>query len=157
VRWAPADQPTRDEKLRTHRVVFRTPEGEPVGDTWVYGDEVGIKGRVLRLSPILNAAGVTNLFELTFAHNGYTTAERHNAYPHTAKPLPPMGPLAVHPMWRGLQRRLLQRWEQAEEGSMWAVRASTVESTYFALVDASGQPVKRTYRVVLTPGGLTSS
>jgi len=158
VAWAPPDQPGRREALATHRVVFRTPEGEPVAEAWVYGDQVAVKGRVLRLSPVLNAAGVANLFELQFAHNGYATAERHNTFPHQAVPLPCTGPLAVHPWWRPVQRRLLELWEKGtDEGSSLAVRSATTESTYFPLVDASGQPVRRTFRVVLTPGGLSAS
>lgn len=158
VRWAPPDQPMREERLITHRVVFRTPDGSRVAETWVYGDEVAIKGRVLRLSPLLNAAGVPNLFELLFAHNGYRSAERHASYPHVALPLPPLGPLAVHHWWRPLQARLLERWEQGTAAeSPWAVRSATTESTYYPLADADGNPVQQTYRLVLTPGGLSAS
>jgi len=158
VRWAPPDRPAREEPQRAHRVVFRTPDGVPVAEAWLYGDQVGVKGRVLRLSPMLSAAGVPNLFELSFAHNGYATAERHATQPHLAVALPPGGPLAVHPWWRPVQSWLLERWEKGTTAdSSWAVRSATIESTYFPLVDAAGQPVRATYRLVLTPGGLTSS
>jgi hypothetical protein len=158
VRWAAPGQTAREETITEHRVVFRTPEGAAVADAWIYGDQVAVKGRVLRLSPMLNAAGVPNLFELQFAHNGYLTAERHSTQPHLAVPLPPSGPLAVHPWWRPLQTRLLAAWEKASpEGSRWAIRSVSSESTYYPLVDASGRPVRETYRLVLTPGGLSSS
>ncbi len=159
VAWAPAGGALRSERLTTHHVVFRRPtDGAAVGEAWVFGDEIAVKGRVLRLSPILNAAGIHNLFELTFAYNGYKTIERHNTYPHRALPLEPVGPLAVHPMWKKTQERLLQRWESGtEEGSAWVVRSTTTESTFFPLIDPAGQPVKRTYRLVLTPGGLSAS
>jgi len=158
VRWAPADAPHREEALETHRVLFKTPEGVAVSEAWVYGDQVAVKGRVLRLAPLLNAAGVPNLFELQFAHNGYLTFDRHNTYPHRAFPLPPSGPLAVHRWWRPVQTALLERWERGTaEGSGWAVRSATTESTFFPLVDEGGTPVRRTYRLVLTPGGLSAS
>jgi hypothetical protein len=158
VRWAAAGQLAREELLNTHRVVFRNPEGALVAEAWIYGDEVAVKGRVLRLTPLLNAAGLPNLFELQFAHNGYRTPERHNDFPHQAVPLPPMGPLAVHPWWRGLQRRLLGHWEsRSPADSGWAIRSATTESTYFPLIDAEGKTSRGTYRLVLTPGGLTSS
>jgi hypothetical protein len=159
VRWAPVGSPTRDERLTTHQVVFRRPADEAiVGEAWIYGDEVAVKGRVLRLSGVLNAAGISNLFELTFAFNGYRTIERHNAYPHRAFALEPVGPLAVHPLWRRTQERLLRRWEAGTtEGSPWVIRASTTESTFFPLADATGQPIRRTYRLTLTPGGLSAS
>ncbi len=158
VRWAPPDQAPREEAMRSHRVIFRRPDGAPVAEAWLYGDEVAVKGRVLRLAPILSAAGLPNLFELTFAHNGYRTAERHGSYPHVAVPLPPSGPLAVHPWWRPIQARLLGSWERVStEGRPWAIRSLTVESTYFPLVDSAGNPVRHTYRLVLTPGGLSAS
>lgn len=157
VRWAPPDQAAREEPLTTHRVVFRMPDGPAVAEAWVYGDQVAVKGRVLRLAPLLNAAGVPNLFELQFAYNGYLTAERHAGYPHAAVPLPPSGPLAVHPWWRPLQARLLEAWEKGAEGSGWAVRSVTTESTYYPLVDGAGQPLRRTFRLVVTPGGLSAS
>jgi hypothetical protein len=158
VRWAPPNQAAREETLRTHQVIFRSPDGAPVAEAWLYGDEVAVKGRVLRLAPLLSAAGLPNLFELSFAHNGYRTAERHSIYPHTAVPLPPSGPLAVHPWWRPIQSRLLGGWERiSTEGRPWAIRSLTIESTYFPLVDRAGNPLHHTYRLVLTPGGLSAS
>ena len=98
-----------------------------------------------------------NLFELLFAHNGYATAARHATQPHVAVPLPSGGPLAVHPWWRPVQAWLLARWETGTAAdSSWAVRSATIESTYFPLVDADGRPVRATYRLMLTPGGLTA-
>lgn len=164
VRFAPPDQPMQELPLVEHRVILRTPEGAApgtvVGEAWVYGDEVAIKGRVLRLSPLLNVAGVDNLFELQYLHNGYFTAERHNLYPHQAVPVVGLGPLAVHPKWQPLRDRLLARWEGysagERESSDWAIRSATTESTYFPLVDSQGRPLARTYALVLTPGGLTA-
>ena len=128
VRWAPANGAQREESLVTHRVVFRTLEGDPVAEAWVYGDEVAVKGRVLRLKPWLNALGLPNLFELLFAHNGYRTAERHEDYPHEAFPLPPQGPVAVHPWWRPVQRWLMDAWEHhVPPESQWAVLAVSTE------------------------------
>lgn len=157
VRWAPPDQPLREQALRTSRVRLRTPAGKPVAEAWIYGDQVAVSGRVLRLAPLLNVAGLSNLFALDFVHNGYATAERHNTMPHQAQPLAPVGQLAVHPRWRELQERLLARWEQhSEPDGRFMLRAQTTESTYFPLVEPSGKPVQRTYTLVLTPGGLTA-
>lgn len=158
VRWAPPGQAIREETFRTHRVVFRNPDGAAVAEGWFYGDEVAVKGRVIRLAPLLSAAGLPNLFELGFAHNGYRTLERHSRMPHAAVALPPSGPLAVHPWWRPIQTWLLDGWERVSpEGRPWAIRALTIESTFFPLVDGGGQPLRHTYRLVLTPGGLSSS
>lgn len=156
VRWMAPDQPLREEALTTHRVILKTPQGEPVAEAWLYGDQIAIKGRVLRLSPWLQLAGMHNLFELGFAHNGYLTAERHASQPHQSIPLVSRGPLSVHPRWRPLRDRLLQTWERkTDKDSEWAIRAATTESTYFPLVDGEGKPLRHTYTLVLTAGGLT--
>jgi hypothetical protein len=159
VSWAPAGVEARREKLATHEVIFRRPaDGALVGQAWIYGDEIAVKARVLRLSPFLNAVGISNLFKLTFAFNGYRSIERHNSYPHKAFPLDPVGPLAVHPMWRSTQEKLIKRWESGTaDGSVWLIRSATTESTFFPLTDDAGQPIKRTYRLVVTPGGLSAS
>jgi hypothetical protein len=159
VQWTPPGGEPRVERLRTHHVVFLRPADQAlVGEAWIYGDEIAVKGRVLRLSPILNAAGIPNLFALEFAFNGYRTRERHNTYPHRAVALETVGPLAVHPLWRRTQERLIELWESGtDEGSTWMIRSSTTESTFFPLTDQSGRAVKRTYRLVLTPGGLSAS
>ncbi|HEX9639507.1 MAG TPA: hypothetical protein VGB99_18390 [Acidobacteriota bacterium] len=156
IEWSPPNQPPQTANLLAHQVLFRSPEGERVAEAWIFGDEVAVKGRVLRLAPWLQAAGLRNLYELQFAHNGYGTAARQATLPSQAIELPPTGPLAVHPWWRGLQRRLLGQLQEGTAESSW-VRAVTVESTYFPLVDAQGDPMRAVHRVVITPGGLSSS
>jgi hypothetical protein len=156
VRWAPADQPAREESLRTHHIVLRTPAGERIGEDWLYGDQVAIKGRVLRLHPALNAVGISNLYELQFLHNGYFTAERHSTLPHVARALRPLGSLTVVPRTKRLRDRVLGWLSARPPESRFSLRTATSESTYFPLVDGQGQPLRRTYDLVLTPGGLTA-
>lgn len=156
VRWAAPDQAPREEALRTHQIILRTPDGERVAEEWLYGDQAAIKGRVLRLNPVLNSVGIPNLFELQFLHNGYTSAERHSSQPHQARPLRAQGSLAVVPRTQRL-RDAFMGWLQARpEGSRFAVRGASSESTYFPLVDGQGQPLRRTFDLMLTPGGLTT-
>jgi hypothetical protein len=158
VRWAPPNQPAREENLITHHVIFLGPDGRPVGEVWMYGDEVAVKGRVLRLSPFLNAAGIPNLYELLFAHNGYRTVERYNAFPHMAVPLSPLGSLTVHPWLRPLLRRIMDRWMKTSSGgSIWDIKAVSDESTYYPLIDAEGKAMHQTFLLVLTPGGFSTS
>lgn len=156
VRWAAPDQPLREESLRTHHIVLRTMAGERVAEDWLYGDQVAIKGRVLRLHPALNAVGIANLFDLQFLHNGYFTAERHSTQPHVARALRPLGSLSVVPRTRRLRDRVLGWLASRPVESRFSLRAVTSESTYFPLIDDQGQPLRRTYDLVLTPGGLTA-
>ena len=156
VRWAAPDQPPREEALRTHHIVLRSQAGERIAEEWLYGDQVAIKGRVLRLHPALNAIGIHNLYELQFLHNGYFSAERHSSQPHLARALRPLGSLATVPRTRRLRDRVLAWLSTRPVESQLSLRAVTSESTYFPLVDGQGQPLRRTYDLVLTPGGLTS-
>lgn len=156
VRWAAPDQPLQEQTLRAHRIRFLTPEGVLFSEEWLYGDQVAVKGRSLRFHPFLQAAGVTNLFDLQFVHNGYFTAERHSTNPHQARPLKPTGTLSAPPKLVPLRDGLLHWLASRPENSRWAVRTVTSESTYFPLVDSQGQPVKHTFELVLTPGGLTA-
>ncbi|MBL9042276.1 MAG: hypothetical protein JNM83_11775 [Myxococcales bacterium] len=156
VRWAAPDQPMQERALRAHRVVLRTPQGQKVSEEWLYGDQVAIKGQVLRLHPLLNAMGVSNLFELQFVHNGYLTAERHNSEPHLARPLVVEGTLAAPDRLVPLRDRLLGWLKTRPKDSHLAVQTLTSESTYFPLHDPQGQPTHRTFDLVLTPGGLTA-
>ncbi len=161
VRWAAPDEPLQEQSLSAHRILLRTVDTSPpkvVAEAWLYGDQAAIKGRVLRLSALLNVAGIENLFELSFIHNGYFTAERHSHYPHQAQALQSLGPLAVHPRFRPLRDWLLAHWEKSstDEHRAWAIRAATTESTYFPLVNAQGQPLHQSFELVLTPGGLSA-
>lgn len=156
VRWAAPDQPPREESLRTHHLILRNTDGERIGEEWLYGDQVAIKGRVLRLNPLLNSVGIPNLFELQFLHNGYFTAERHSTQPHLARALRPLGSLTVVPRTRRLRDQLLGWLQARPEGSRFAIRAVSSESTYFPLIDPQGQPLRRSFDLVLTPGGLTT-
>jgi hypothetical protein len=157
VRFAPPDEPMQELSLTAHRILFHTPEGEVIAEEWIYGDEVAIKGRVLRLPPLLNAMGISNLFELQFIHNGYLTAERHNSQPHLARPLRPFGTLAVAPTWQPLRDRFWHFLETRPDSSHLATRTVSSESTYFPLLDAQGKPIAKTFALVLTPGGLTTN
>ena len=156
VRFAAPDQPMQELSLRAHRVLFRTPGGELLTEEWIYGDQVAIKGRVLRLHPLLNSIGIPNWFELQFLHNGYFTAERHSSQPHVARKLVMGGSLTVAPEWQPQRDRILHWLQTRPEQSQWAIRAATSESTYFPLIDAQGRAQTHTFELVLTPGGLTA-
>jgi hypothetical protein len=156
VRWAAPDQPIQQQTLRAHHIRFLTPDGALFSEEWLYGDQVAVKGRSLRFHPLLQAAGVTNLFDLQFVHNGYFTVERHNTNPHVARPLAPIGSLRAPPPLVPLRDGLLRWLAMRPEDSRWAVRTVTSESTYFPLVDSQGQPLRHTFQLVLTPGGLTA-
>jgi hypothetical protein len=153
VEWKPPGGELHKETLPTYEVLFQTPEGEPVDQIFAYGDQVGVKARILRFTPILNTIGIRNLCRVEYVHNGYETAERFNTYPHHAWELH-----SSHPWIEPYQNQFWNYWQnvylQAEKNS-W-VKSATVESTYFPLVKSDGTAFQGAYFLTLTSGGLSA-
>ena len=136
-----------------YEVQFETPDGKPVAQLFVYGDQVAVKARVIRFRPVLNAMGVRNLCRLEYAHNGYSTAERFNQLPHRAQVI-----AAVDPRLETVQAWFWKQWEGIyyQEEENWWVKTATLESGYFPLTYANGAPFRGAYYLTVTPGGLSS-
>lgn len=153
VEWKSPDGPVRREKMPAYEVQFETPERDLVAVRYVYGDEVAVKAKVLRLKPILNAMGIRNLCRIDYIHNAYTTADRFNGLPHKAQEIE-----TSHPWLQPWQDRFWNYWENSyflRSSDPW-VKAATLESTYFPLVNKDGTPFRGSYFLTLTPGGLSS-
>jgi hypothetical protein len=151
--WKPPNGELHKEMIPTYEVVFQTPQGEPVDRIFAYGDQIGVKARILRFRPILNAIGIRNLCRIEYAHNGYETAERFNTYPHRAWELH-----TSHPWIESYQKQFWNYWEnyyRQEEKNSW-VKSATVESTYFPLVKSDGTAFQGAYFLTLTSGGLSA-
>ena len=154
VAWKPSDGAHQERELMAYEVQFETPDGkQPVAQLFVYGDQVAVKARVIRFRPVLNAMGVHNLCRLEYAHNGYSTAERFNQFPHRAQVI-----AAVDPRLEPVQAWFWKQWEgiyyQDEEN--WWVKTATLESGYFPLTYANGAPFRGAYYLTVNPGGLSS-
>src|SRR4030095_16456030 len=130
VEWKPPDGAFQKQELRAHEVQFETPDGRPVAQLFVYGDQVAVKARVIRFRPVLNAMGIRNLCRPEYAHNGYSTAERFNQFPHRAQVI-----AAVDPRLEPVQAWLWKQWEgiyYQDKENLW-VKTATLESGYFPL------------------------
>ena len=125
---------------------------------WVNGDEMAVHGKAIRFSHALNAIGIPNLYALQYAHNGYMSPERQNAYPQEAIPFPRAGELAVHRWWRPVQERLLNLWANlSSSGSWWAILMADNESPYYPLMNPDGKPVHKNFLLVLEPTAVAIS
>jgi hypothetical protein len=153
VEWKPPDGAHQKQELMAHEVQFETPDGQPVAQLFVYGDQVAVKARVIRFRPVLNAMGVRNLCRLEYAHNGYSTAERFNQFPHRAHAIH-----AADPRLEPVQAWFWKHWEGLyyQEEKTWWVKSATLESGYFPLTYANGAPFRGSYYLTVTPGGLSS-
>ena len=133
-----------------HHIIIWLPTGEAAADMWVYGDELAVHGKAIRFSHFLNSIGIPNLYALQYAHNGYLTTERQNAYPPEVIPFPGTGPLAVHPWWRPIQERLLNIWASLSVSGSWcAIEVADNESPYYPLRDPVGNAVHKNFLLVL--------
>jgi len=146
------------KSLVAHHISFWLPTGEMAADMWMYGDEMAVHGKAIRFSRFLNGIGIPNLYALQFAHNGYLSPERQNAYPPEAIPFPGTGPLEVHPWWRPVQERLLNLWANlSASGSWWGIQMADDESAYYPLIDSDGKPIQKTFLLVLKPTAVATS
>lgn len=158
VSWTAPGGFAGEKPLPTHHIIFWLPTGEMAADMWIYGDEMAVHGKAIRFSRFLNAIGIPNLYALQYAHNGYLSPERQNAYPPEAIPFPGTGPLAVHPWWHPVQNRLLNVWANlATSGSWWAIQIADNESAYYPLIDPEGKPIHKNFLLVLKPTGIATS
>jgi len=147
-----------EESVAAHRIIFWLPTGEKAADMWVSGDEMAVHGKAIRLPRVLNAIGIPNLYALQYAHNGYLSPERQNAYPQEAIPFPGTGELAVHRWWRPVQERLLNLWANlAAPGSWWAIQIADDESPYYPLIDPDGNAVHKNFLLILQPTAVAIS
>lgn len=152
IQWQPPNGIQRNEKLKTYEVQFQTPDGRPVSQFYIYGDQAAVKARVIRFKPALNLIGIHNLCRIEYVHNGYVNADRFNFYPHHAWEIK-----GAHPWIEGLQDPFWKYWEQLFRGKENpAIKSATVESNYFPLTDTNGLPYKGSFFLTITPGGLSS-
>jgi hypothetical protein len=153
VEWKAPAGTLRSEPLPAYEVKIETPDDRLVAIRYVYGDQVAVKAKVLRLKPILNAMGIRNLYRIDYIYNGYTTAARHNTYPHRAQEIE-----TTHPLLQPFQERFWDYWENSyflRARDPW-VKSATLESTFFPLVNPDGSPFRGSYFLTLTPGGLSA-
>jgi len=144
--------------LVAHHVIIWLPTNEMAADIWIEGDEMAVHGKVIRFSPFLHGIGIPYFYALQYAHNGYLSPERQTANPAESIPFPGTGPLAVHPWWRPIQKRLLNFWAKlGSSGSWYAIRIADNESPYYPLVDPGGKAIHKDFLLVLRPTGIATS
>jgi len=153
VEWQPPNDTRHKENLTAYEVLFQTPQGAPVAQLFVYGDQVAVKAKIIRFQPTLNLIGLHNLCRIDYVHNGYTTAKRFNYYPHQAQEI-----RTVNSALSRFQDSFWQFWERIyyqQEQNAW-IKSATLESTYFPLVDPKGKPFHGAFYLTINPGGLSS-
>jgi len=153
VEWKPPNDGIQRQELPEYEVLIETREGKILSDIFLYGDQVAFKARVIRFRPTLYFLGATTLCRIDFVYNGYTTADRHNFYPHRA-----IEPDWTNPGLKSFQDKFWSWWEDYyyQESEDALMRSATLESSFFPLVDREGKPFRGAYYLTVNPGGLSA-
>jgi hypothetical protein len=153
VEWKDPEGSLQKRGLPAYEVILEEPDGRSYARSYVYGDQVAIKARVMRLRPFLNLLGVHNFCRIDYIYTGYTTVERFNSLPHLAQSVP-----ARYPALRPFQDVFWQFWEREfyQQKRFLLLKSATMESTYFPLVKPDGMPFRGSYFLTMTAGGLSS-
>lgn len=144
VEWKNPRGVLKKEPMTAHEVRLETLEGKEIGSYFFLGDQVALKAKVIRFSPLLNALGIKNRCRLDALHNSYSTAERGNLLPVQYEELHHPDPLTEW-IWKFWEPLYLQTQE-----SEW-IKSATLESNYFPL-DA-----EKSYLLTVNQGGLSST
>ncbi len=145
VEWKPPQGPLENAWLDTNEILVETREGKLLGKYALYGDFVALRIKLIRLSRLLNFFGISNTCHIEAIHNGYSSMQSHNHYPHIGYPLK-----SPHPLFSTLWSYLFYK-----ESHWIGVDAATLESEYIPLFTENKKPVASTFNLVLKDGKIT--
>lgn len=150
VEWKNPQEALKSAYLPTYEVRLEKPDGKLLDSFFLYGDLVGIRAKVIRFTPFLNAIGIANIYQLETVYNGYSTSLRHNAYPACARPLNVSSSKLQCILWNFWEKLFVQQCH-----SSW-IKSAALESAYFPLADQHGEPICKDYLLTISAGGLSS-
>lgn len=148
--WKNPSGTLNQKEFPSYEVRVETLDGKLVSSTYVPGEHVAIRAKVIRFKPIFIALGLDNMCSIEGLFNGYTTIEKTNALPVMGYSLP---------IKQKTFTLFLAKWWHTlffQEEESFLVKSATLESTHFPLVDRSGDPFVGSYLLTITEGGLTS-
>lgn len=148
IEWKSPKEALKRTYLPTYEVRLEKPDGRLVDTFYMYGDLIGIRAKVIRFAPFLNAIGVSNLYQLEAVYNGYRTVDRHNSFPTHARDI----------TLSSIQDGLWNFWERlfVQQCHCSWIKSASLESSYFPLTDLGGKPISKEYLLTITSGGLSS-
>ncbi|MBS0652972.1 MAG: hypothetical protein JSR39_05520 [Verrucomicrobia bacterium] len=153
VEWKSPKHPLTQAEMTCYEVVISTMDDKPLCQAYVYGDFCAVRCKIIRLHPLLNQLGLSNLYHIDAVYNGYRTAEDYSRFPVEATSLAPLtSPLGF------FERFFWRQWSKNFNNyytSKW-IKSATLESNYFPLTQASLKPYCGSFLLTITPGGLSS-
>ncbi len=149
IEWKTPHFGLQKKTLTTYEVQLESLDGTLIGNYYVLGDQVAIKGKVLRFHPVFHFFGISNLCQFVTVYSGYEKGESYNSCPMTAYTLTTPNPCTS---W------LWKLWEPLffQEETSCIVKSGLLQSQYFPLKSRKGKPFYGNYQILLTESGLTT-
>jgi hypothetical protein len=148
--WLSWQNPAQDKLVSawmpSYQVMVQDAKGKVLFDDYLSGDYVGIRAQLVIIHWPFHLLGFSHLARLEVVHNGYSTAERHQFFPHIAKQLPYSSKLIDH-LWKKL---FMGEWQLP------GVKSTTLESTFLPLRSAKLQARTDVYDLVVGSTGLSA-
>jgi hypothetical protein len=141
-----AKNKTESAWISSYQVEIQDSKGKTLYDDYVLGDYVGIRAQMILIHWPFQLLGFSHLCRLELVHNGYSTAERHQFFPHMAKALPFSSKL-VDKLWNKL---FMDEWRIP------GIQSTTLESSYLPLREAKLKPRSQIYDLIVGPTGLST-
>jgi hypothetical protein len=148
--WMTWKNPSQPEPasawISSYEVEIQDAKGKKLYEGYIFGDYVGLRAQIITIHWPYKLLGFSHLYRLEMVHNGYSTAHRHQFFPHMAYAFP-------------FPARFFEYvWEQLFTGA-WkipGIKSSTLESSYFPLREPHLKPSSRTYELIIGSSGLSS-
>lgn len=142
----PSQTSTESSWMSSYEVEIQDSNGNKLFNDLITGDFVGVRAQVILIQWPYQLLGFNHLYRLELVHNGYSTAKRHQFFPHVAYALPFSYKL-FEKVWNQL---FLGNWQIP------GVKSTTLESTYFPLREAGLSASAREYDLVIGSTGISA-
>lgn len=145
--WKNPNQSSQESSwLPSYSVTVQDSKGRELFSNDVIGDYVAVRAQVIIANWPMKMLGFSHLYRLELVHNGYSTAKRHELFPHVAYPLP-LPTKMFEKLWSKLY---FNEWQIP------GVKSSVLESTFLPLRNSKLTPSSASYDLVIGDTGLSA-
>ena len=150
--WKNPNGTLKHSSIECHEVIFQQINGEEIARFSLCGDLIGVRAKILRFPPFLNAIGISNQYKWDAVYTGYRRAEDYQEFPVEAHSLAKT-PSTV---FRSL---LFKCWNALffNRTHSFLFKSANLQSNYFPTVDESGNAIEAEYTLSLSSAGLSAT
>ncbi len=150
--WKNPNGPLKQSRIECHEVIFQQTDGEEIARFSLCGDLIGVRAKILRFPPFLNAIGIFNQYKWDAVYTGYRRAEDYEQFPFEAHSL-------AKTQSTILRSLLFKCWNALffNRTHSCLVKSANLQSNYFPTVDESGNAIEAEYTLSLSSAGLSAT